>query len=252
VVTQRRVGVGGLAPEITALKGKRYAVMQEPRQGDILNEGILKELTSGYDAIQARSPFQKQSITFIPQFKLVVCANILPEIKAQDHGTWRRIRVIPFMSLFTENPVEGDPQKPYQFLLDSSIDEKFDAWKTVFLSMMIERVLKTNGRVNDCDIVLKASNEYKHKQDVISQFIEEKIVRATGEYVKKTAVNNEFRVWHESNFGTKGPQSKELHSYLDRIYGPHDQKGWRDISIIYDTSRDESIDPDDIEDPFGL
>ena len=252
VVTQRRVGVGGLAPEITALKGKRYAVMQEPRQGDILNEGILKELTSGYDAIQARAPFQKQSITFIPQFKLVVCANILPEIKAQDHGTWRRIRVIPFMSLFTENPVENDPQKPFQFLLDPSIDEKFDSWKTVFLSMMIERVIKTNGRVNDCDIVLKASNEYKHKQDVISQFIEEKIVRETGQYVRKTAVNNEFKNWHESNFGTKGPQSKELHSYLDRIYGLHDSKGWRDISLVYDTNhRDDSVNPDEIEDPFN-
>lgn len=250
VVTPRRVGVGGLAPEITALKGKRYAVMQEPRQGDVLNEGILKELTSGYDAIQARAPFQKQSITFIPQFKLVVCANILPEIKAQDHGTWRRIRVIPFMSLFTETPVDNDPLKPYQFLLDSSIDEKFDTWKTVFLSMMIERVLKTNGRVNDCDIVLKASNDYKHKQDVISQFIEEKIVRSPGEHMKKTAVNNEFRVWHESNFGTKGPQSKELHSYLDRIYGLHDTKGWHDISIIYETNRDDTVDPDDIEDPF--
>ena len=117
--------------------------------------------------------------------------------------------------------------------------------------MLIERVLKTNGRVNDCEIVLKASNDYKHKQDVISQFIEEKIARTPGEHMKKTAVNNEFRVWHESNFGTQGPQSKELHSYLDRIYGLHDTKGWRDISIIYDThNRDETVDPDDVEDPF--
>jgi P4 family phage/plasmid primase-like protien len=249
VVTQKRVGVGGLAPEITALKGKRYAVMQEPRQGDVLNEGILKELTSGFDSIQARAPYQRAAVTFIPQFKLVVCANVLPEIKAQDHGTWRRIRVIPFMSLFTENPVDNDPHKPYQYLIDSTIDEKFDTWKSVFLAMLVERVLVTNGKVVDCETVLKASNDYKHKQDVISQFIEEKIVRAPGEKVKKAAINNEFKIWHESNFGIKGPQSKEVHVYLDKLFGEHDQQGWRDIKMIYDTSnRDEEINPDEISD----
>jgi P4 family phage/plasmid primase-like protien len=248
VVTQRRVGVGGLSPEIVKLKGKRYAVMQEPRQGDILNEGILKELTSGMDAIQARGLFT-DTITFIPQFKLVVCANILPEIKAQDHGTWRRIRVIPFKSLFTENPVDNDPHKPYQFLLDPAIDDKFDEWKPVFLAILVERVLKTGGRVNDCDIVMKASNEYKHKQDVITQFIEEKIVKAIGKTAKTTAVNETFKHWHESNFGTKGPQPKELHSQLDRMFGQKDKDGWKGIELLYDTApRENVINEDDVED----
>jgi len=248
VVTQRRVGVGGLAPEIVKLKGKRYAVMQEPRQGDVLNEGILKELTSGMDAIQARGLYGSP-ITFTPQFKLVVCANVLPEIKAQDHGTWRRIRVIPFKALFTENPVEGDPYKPYQYLLDPAIDEKFDVWKTVFLAMLVERVLKTNGRVNDCEIVMKASNEYKHKQDVITQFIEEKIVQAPGEAVKTAAINESFKIWHESNFGTKGPQPKEIHSQLDRMFGQKDKEGWKGIKIRYDVNyRNNTVDPDEIDD----
>lgn len=248
VVTQRRVGVGGLSPEILKLKGKRYAVMQEPRQGDVLNEGILKELTSGMDAIQARGLFH-DTVTFIPQFKLVVCANILPEIKAQDHGTWRRIRVIPFKSLFTENPVEGDPHKPYQFLLDAAIDEKFDSWKTVFLSMLVDRVLKTGGRVADCDIVLKESNDYKHKQDVITQFIEEKIMDALGETVKTAAINESFKIWHESNFGTKGPQPKEIHSQLDRLYGQKDKEGWKGIRLRYDTNnREEKPNADEIDD----
>lgn len=253
VVTQRRVGVGGLSPEIVKLKGKRYAVMQEPRQGDILNEGILKELTSGMDAIQARGLFT-DTITFIPQFKLVVCANILPEIKAQDHGTWRRIRVIPFKSLFTENPVQGDPHKPYQFLLDPAIDEKFDSWKTVFLSMLVDRVLKTGGRVNDCDIVLKESKDYQHKQDVITQFIEEKIVEAAGESVKTAAINAEFSEWHKSNFGMNGPRPKELHVQLDRLFGQKDKEmGWKGIKIRYDlNNRQNNINPDDIADALDF
>jgi P4 family phage/plasmid primase-like protien len=248
VVTQRRVGVGGLAPEIAALKGIRYAVMQEPKQGDVLNEGILKELTSGFDTIQARIPYQQEPLRFIPQFKLIVCANVLPEIKAQDHGTWRRIRVAPFMSLFTENPVQGDEYKPYQYKLDPTIDEKFETWKTVLLAMMVERVLKTGGRVQDCETVLKASNDYKHKQDVISQFIEEKIVREQGcGILKKTDVKNEFQIWHETNFSSRGPPPKEVYAYLDRLYGPQVQNGWRDVKIQRDELNDAFIDDDDID-----
>ena len=57
------------------LQGVRYAVMQEPSKGDKINEGIMKEITGG-DPIQGRALF-KETITFIPQFKLVVCTNVL-------------------------------------------------------------------------------------------------------------------------------------------------------------------------------
>lgn len=248
IVTPKRTSVGGLAPEIAMLKGARYVVMQEPKQGDVINEGILKELVSGLDMISARIPYHEEPLRFYPQFKLVVCANILPEIRAQDHGTWRRIRVVPFMSLFTEKPVQNDTFKPYQYEIDPKIDEKFDSWKGVFLSMLVQRVLITGGAVPDCDIVMKASNEYKNKQDVISQFINEKIVRVPGAPIlKKSTINEEFKNWHESNFGTKGPKPKDIHDYLDRLYGPHDKIGWKDLRMVYE-ERDDQIADDDIGD----
>ena len=76
--------------------------MQEPSKGDKINEGIMKELTGG-DPIQCRALF-KDSVTFIPQFKLVVCTNTLPDFKSNDDGTWRRIRKVDLMSKFTANP----------------------------------------------------------------------------------------------------------------------------------------------------
>lgn len=251
IVTSKRTSVGGLAPEIANLKGARFVVMQEPKKGDIINEGILKELTSGTDEIQARIPYHESPIKFKPQFKLVLCTNNLPEITAQDHGTWRRIRVVRFMSLFTEKPVQNDKYNPYQYELDSKIDEKFDSWKTVFLSMLVQRVLKTGGNVPDCPTVTSASNEYKNKQDVISQFIEDKIERSPGAPIlKKSSVNAEFAIWHQSNYGTKGPQSKEVHESLDRMFGPHEKNGWKDLKLVYDNERDDAINEDDIDEPF--
>jgi P4 family phage/plasmid primase-like protien len=241
LITAKRNSIGSTSSEVAMLVGVRYAVMQEPSKGDKINEGILKELTGGTDPIQARALF-KDTITFIPQFKLVVCANVLPEIKAQDHGTWRRIRVVPFLSLFTENPVEDDPFKPYQFKLDSTINEKFDSWKTVFLALLVERVIQTDGIVVDCETVLKASKEYQQKQDVMSQFVDERIERAPGEWLKQTDVNQTFSTWHLENFGTKGPQPKELHTKLDQMFGAKIHKmGWRDIKLIYDTNVGDSV-----------
>ena len=255
IVTTKRTSVGGLAPEIANLKGARFVVMQEPKKGDIINEGILKELTSGTDEIQARIPYHESPIKFKPQFKLVLCTNNLPEITAQDHGTWRRIRVVKFMSLFTENPVQNDPHKPYQYALDAKIDEKFDSWKIVFLSMLVQRVLKTGGNVPDCPTVTSASNEYKNKQDVISQFIDAKIVRSPGAPIlKKSSVNYEFDIWYKANIGTgngeKVPRTKEVHDCLDSMFGPHEKTGWRDLKLIYDNECDDSINEDDIDDPL--
>ena len=245
LVTDKRGKVGGLAPEIVQLKGKRFAVMQEPSKGDQINEGIMKQLTSGKDPIQARAPYMLQTISFIPQFKLVVTCNVLMEIKSNDHGTWRRIRAVPFKSLFTDNPVEGDTEKPYQYKLDKSIDEKFDSWKEVFLSMLIQRADKTNGIVNDCDIVMQKSNEYRKSQDYLSEFVEDCIERSPNPNicVQKGELKGEFNRWYDINYGGRGPSTKDLHDYMDRCFGKNRGSKWFGIGIKYqDTTEDQEYD----------
>ena len=68
----------------------------------------------------------KDTVTFIPQFKLVVCTNTMFDIKSNDDGTWRRIRVCDFKSKFTENPVQGDPDEPYQYPVDKKIEKSLN------------------------------------------------------------------------------------------------------------------------------
>ena len=70
LITQKRNTIGSVSPEIAQLKGKRYAVMQEPSKGDKINEGIMKEITGG-DPIQGRALY-KDTVTYVPQFSLVV------------------------------------------------------------------------------------------------------------------------------------------------------------------------------------
>jgi len=237
LVTDKRGKVGGLAPEIVQLKGKRYAVMQEPSKGDVINEGIMKQLTSGKDPIQGRAPYMPQTISFLPQFSLVVTCNTLMDVNANDHGTWRRIRAVPFLSLFTENPVVGDKDKPYQYKLDKYIDEKFEGWAEVFIAMLVARGFITNGIVKDCSIVMAKSHEYRKSQDYISEFIGDRVARDPSGKIKKMELNNEFSIWHMANYGGKGPSPKDLHEYMDKEFGRQRNQTWFGVKIRYE--RDE-------------
>ena len=234
LVTEKRGKVGGLTPEIVELKGIRYAVMQEPSKGDKINEGIMKALTSGKDRLQGRAPYMPQTITFLPQFKLVVTCNVFMEIKSNDHGTWRRIRAVPFKSLFTKNPVDNDKDKPFQFLLDEYIDEKFDSWKEVFAAMLVERAFRTNGMVKDCSVVMAKSNEYRQSQDYISEFISDRVMKDPNGKIKKMELNSEFTIWHGANYGGRAPGPKDLHEFMDKEYGRQKNQCWMGVKIRYE------------------
>uniref|UniRef100_A0A6C0D202 SF3 helicase domain-containing protein n=1 Tax=viral metagenome TaxID=1070528 RepID=A0A6C0D202_9ZZZZ len=245
MVTADRVKIGGVAPEIVQLKGKRYAVMQEPKKGDKMNEGIMKQLT-GKDPITGRALYVPEPVTYTPQFKLVVTCNNLLEVNSMDHGTWRRIRAVPFKSLFTENPVQGDTMKPYQFMIDPFIDEKFKSWKEVFMSMLIKRVCETNGIVNDCDIVTERSDQYRNEQDSISSFVRDMIVKEIGGQIKKMELNHTFKLWFAEHVGGgKQPSIKDLHEYMDTHFGKPISNVWKNVKIFIDRTESNESGPED-------
>lgn len=239
LVTQKRNTIGGTSSEVVQLKGIRYAVMQEPSKGDSLNEGIMKEITGG-DPLQGRALF-KESVTFKPQFKLVVCTNTLFDIKSNDDGTWRRIRICDFMSKFNENPVYDDPDEPHQFLVDKKLDSRFDSWKETFMSILVKRLFSTNGVVADCDIVMCKSNDYRDGLDIFAEFIKDKINVKEDGIIKHTELRSEFRDWFKITQNTKIiPNNRELTAYFDKKFGKSKKNGknnfWEGITIAYDES----------------
>ena len=242
LVTQGRRAIGSSSSEVVQLQGVRYAVMQEPSKGDKINEGIMKELTGG-DPVQARALF-KDSITFTPQFKLVVCTNTLFDIASNDEGTWRRIRVCDFMSKFKEQELlDEDPDEPYQFIVDKKLDKKFPVWKEVFISMLINIVLETKGIVNDRDIVLSKSNEYRSSQDYLSGYIQERIQITDDDsnHVTWSEVQEDFKDWFTELYGNKLPKGQELKEFLTKKFGKpqrvHDyntntsKQAWKKLSL---------------------
>jgi P4 family phage/plasmid primase-like protien len=244
LIQGERAKIGGLQPELIDLKGKRYAVMQEPSKGDKINEGKMKSLTGG-DMIQARAPYMIQTMEFKPQFTMVVCTNILMEIKSNDDGTWRRIRHVPFEALFTENPVHDDPVKPFQYTVDKDLKEKFEGWKEVFAAMLVKIAFETDGSVKDCDIVLAASNKYRESQDYIAEFVKDKVRVESGGKIKKSELNNEFKIWYESTYGKCAVSPKEVHEYMDKKFGTQKNQAWTGVKIRYERDEIQFTEMDD-------
>jgi P4 family phage/plasmid primase-like protien len=236
MLMDKRAKVGGVSPEVIMLKGARYAVVQESSKGDRMNEGVMKQLTSKLDPLQGRGLWMPKPITFVPQFSLVLCSNEFMEIKSQDNGTWRRMRVVDFMALFTDKPTKDDPDKPYQFAMDKNISEKFDLWKEVFLGMLVQKAFETNGAVRDCAAVLRASEEYRASQDCMAEYINDKLVADANGRIEKAELIQDFRQWYDGIYGRSGsaPKPKDIQNYMDKKYGKYDKnKCWKGVRIQY-------------------
>ena len=241
LITRPRVGTGAASPEIAALVGIRYAVMQESSVDDMINEGALKELTGG-DTILCRALYSSP-ISFIPMFKLAMCTNNLPGIKGKDDGTWRRIRACEFKARFTETP---DPDSKYQFMVDKNLDKKFAEWKIVFMSMLVARAFKTKGNVVDCPMVMRNSEKYRNDQDYLTAFVSDCITENQSSTISDAQIFDTFTVWWKRQYGNNPPKGKELFAYLQKIYSEKDhvvrtKTSWRGLCLSTDEDEVEGI-----------
>ncbi len=248
LVTEKRNTIGGTSSEVIQLKGIRYAVMQEPSKDAVINEGIMKELTGG-DPLQARALYSESEI-FIPQFSLVVCTNALFEVRGGDDGTWRRMKLVDFVSKFiSEGEFHTDDTK-HVFTKDKSLKEKLPSWAIVFISMLVKRAFETDGEVIDCSEVKAASNKYRHSQDCIAGFIADKIEKEQGKSVGKKLLNDVFKEWFQMNYGNrKAPKLMELEEAMNKRFetkaeGKSETRKWINIKIKSDTDElDDDANP---------
>lgn len=231
LITAKRNSIGGTSSEVVQLKGVRYAVMQEPSKGDRLNEGIMKEITGG-DPLQGRALF-KDSITFIPQFKLVVCTNTLLDVNSNDEGTWRRLCVCEFKSKFCAKE-EFDDEREYQFEIDKKLGEKYVQWCPIFISMLVEKAYTTGGLVKICDAVKASSSSYRNTQDYYSEFVSDKVKKTAGGKIKETSLYEVFKIWFQLHHGKNVPKGRDLFEFMNKKFGKKQRGIWNNVSIIYD------------------
>lgn len=145
------------------LRGKRLIVAAETEEGRRLSESSLKRIASK-DPIHAEKKF-KDPFRFEPSHSTILYTNFLPNVGSLDHGTWRRLVVLPFNHKFEGN---GD-KKDYADYLYKTAGGAILAW----IIQGAKRFIAADFKADPPPCVIEAVNAYRADNDWISTFIEE-------------------------------------------------------------------------------
>lgn len=147
--------------DVARLNKIRNVVTDETKIGDKLNESAIKTMTSGIGKIVARFLYGNE-FEFNPQFKIFMATNHKPVIRGTDHGIWRRLKIIPFNRVFTDE----EQDKDLVLKLKDELDGIF-TWMVQGAKIWYQNGLREPGKLKE------AVKEYRTEMDLIQRWIEE-------------------------------------------------------------------------------
>ena len=149
--------------ELAGLKGARLVTSSEIPAGKRWNEAVIKDLTGG-ETISARL-MRQDFFDFKPQLTLIIFGNTQPSLSSVDSAIRRRMVLVPFLASFEGNP-------------DKQLGDKLRKEWPQILQWAIEGAVKwLNDGLKIPPDVLAASEAYLAEEDIIGQFIEDRLKR---------------------------------------------------------------------------
>ncbi|NWJ45294.1 MAG: hypothetical protein HXX08_05385 [Chloroflexi bacterium] len=150
------------SPEMAVLEKARIVIASEAGAGQVFNAPLLKNI-AGSSRITARRNY-KDPITFVPQMKLWLDTNYLPDLHDPDEALFNRLRIFP-----CTNELEESKQ-------DRDLDKKLKAEKSAILNWMIEGLQKwkANGKsIPETHRMREAKESEKRDSNPVSALIAE-------------------------------------------------------------------------------
>jgi putative DNA primase/helicase len=174
--------------ELAGLKGARLVTSSEIPAGKRWNEAVIKDLTGG-DTISARL-MRQDFFDFKPQLTLIIFGNTQPSLSSVDSAIRRRMVLVPFLASFEGNP-------------DKQLGDKLRKEWPQILQWAIEGAVKwLNDGLKIPPEVLAASEAYLAEEDIIGQFIEDRLERLPAHSSYFLSIHDltfQFEHWCEQN-----------------------------------------------------
>jgi P4 family phage/plasmid primase-like protien len=217
MLTQKKGKLGAATPNISKLIGSRSLIMQEPEIDDVIQTGVMKEITGG-DKIEAR-PLYSEVVVFTPTFTPIMICNSKPRLSSVDKATMRRIFVLRFNAEFVDP--ENYKGRPNQFLKNKNLLNNIPTWAPYFAYLLLSKYLPMYIKkgISIPQDVSDATEEYKCESDLIYEFFREKLKITFDKHDKIcfTELIILFKEWFKvTNEGIKTPSRKEFREYLIR------------------------------------
>ncbi|MBN3803200.1 hypothetical protein GXB81_09050 [Paraburkholderia sp. Ac-20336] len=200
----------GPTPSIVKLEGKRFVTVNEPNKKHKLNGGLVKQLTGG-DRVAARGLYA-EDVEFMPIFTLVMIANEMPGINADDAALWRRITVVPFTRTFSDNEIDPDLKETLLLQLPGILNLFLDG-----LRDYLENGLQPPEKVR------RAGSEQRLRADSFEVWREERTMADDVQSQHKSLLNDYF-AWIAANPGYEKLGSREFGVKLAAVYQRVDER----------------------------
>ncbi len=204
----------GARPDLETCRGRRVMATQEIAENEIINIGVLKELT-GNDSFYSRGLW-KEGKSIDPQFVLMVQCNDPPKIPYDDDATWTRTRVIDCETKFVLDreleryPVPVDIREQYKlkrFHADITFKQRLPELARSFLHMLFDIYLKYKKTgLKEPDEVKLATDNYKKDNDPFAEFIGDTIRKEDDKdlakecFIRNADLYSQFKDWYKTNY----------------------------------------------------
>lgn len=190
---------------VAQLPGKRMISTSEVKSSHSWDEESLKSM-SGMDKVNARALFSK-SFSFLPAFKTFIRGNHRPDIKSNDEGVWRRIRLVPFNVSIPSN--RRDTKLVSKLSQAENLQELL-IWAVAGYQLYLEEGLIPPVEARE------ATLEYRQEMNPVSTFMKECFDKID-DFKDGSSIDDilgVYKEWNAINAGeilTKQQLSKQLH-----------------------------------------
>ena len=182
VITTDRANKGAA---LATLRGKRLVITGELEEHQRLSVATLKQVAST-DKLTIEEKY-KQPETVKQSHTLLLFTNHLPRVGSTDDGTWRRLIAVPFnATIQPSNSVQN-----YGEVLARECGGAILAWGIEGAVNFVRNGFK----LDIPDVVAEATEEYRQREDWLTNFINERCIREPNAREGARALYLEYKAW---------------------------------------------------------
>ena len=223
------------------LRGARLASAAESNKGSAFNEALVKSVTGGGQ--QVTRAIYERSVSWEPDFKLVLETNNKPRIKEAGPAIWDRVTLVPFDVRLEESDV--DPTVKQRLVSGGDEQRAILAW------VISGAVTYYADGLRVPKAIRRASDAFRADSDELAEFLDTRCLREDANRVRARDLHQAHSTWREDEH-EKPLTSRALKDALtDRGYvQKRDASGiwWKGIRLRGAGEAANQF-PDDRDDP---
>lgn len=213
--SSRRTGSSSATPETANFNKTLISFIQESDSRENMNIGVLKELT-GNDTIYTRNLYESPK-TIEVRCKFILVTNKIYNLSQADEATWARIRVIPFLSKFTNNDEEVNEELGV-FRMNPQYVRRVRKLAPYFMRLLMSTYprYKANGLPN-CRLVQEHTSSLKRLNSPVALFVEDDLIQGAENSVRFQEAYEAYRLYARNNCGTRNITAANFELGLKKV-----------------------------------